>query len=862
MLRTSILSSVLLFALLPVGMIEKTGASQSNIQKSIETNSFESTVNGLVRDLSVSVDGSAATMLEPQRETTQQSISTPQVKTGEVAIDFAKEQVVFEEASNVELTDQGLQVIPWEDSGIAISEVIPVPVEEVEPFLGVDVEWRIENSEAGKVRIGLRVSRDGKTWGEWNEVSADEHSVATETGRFFGNPLLFEKESRFFQYRIVIKREPGIDSPKLILVRIRFVSPGATPKEKLEGWERRIQEWEETSALAALTEASLPKPPVVSRVEWGVPTRCSDGRVPPSWPVQPTSVTHMIIHHTVTSNSASDWAAQVRLVWELHACGDRLVRGGAGDIGYNFLVAPNGVMFEGRARAPNDGDSIGAHFLCMNLNTMGVAFLGTYTDVPPTSVALSSAEQLLAWKSAQRNIDPLGSSFHPASQLSLSNIAGHRDGNDSPSPSRCNTTSCPGDALWNLLPRIRNNVHNLLSGGFGRVTIASEDFEGPFPRGNWRIFDNDETTNGEYFWGKDNHRSNSGQWSAYCVRGGRNGRAAPGPYPNNAKSWMLYGPFSLTDAMDAGVDFSYWLRTVGNGDYLGWFASINGQNFYGRGVTGNSNGWRSRTFDLKDVPTLGNLMGQPQVWIAFIFESDSSVTDEGVYLDDITIWTMGFSNPVGTFTLYGEDSQSNLYTINKQTGRATLIGSTGFRNITDIAFSPRGILYGVTPDSLLVINASNAFTFNVGSLGVNDAVAAIADSDLALLVGTRSGQLLRVITGTGIALPIGSYGSSLGSSGDLVIASDGTLLGSAFREGSSSDFLVRIDKRTGRATIIGAIGFRDVLGLAFDSDGTLYGAANGNGRGTPTLIRIDPRTGQGIAIGSFGTRDMFGLAAR
>jgi TolB protein len=80
----------------------------------------------------------------------------------------------------------------------------------------------------------------------------------------------------------------------------------------------------------------------------------------------------------------------------------------------------------------------------------------------------------------------------------------------------------------------------------GRVTIVSEDFEGPFPTGNWRVFDNDGTTNGEYYWGKDSHRSNTGQWSAYCVRGGRNGRSAPGPYPNNAKSWMVYnGPRKL-----------------------------------------------------------------------------------------------------------------------------------------------------------------------------------------------------------------------------------------------------------------------------------------------------------------------------
>lgn len=107
-----------------------------------------------------------------------------------------------------------------------------------------------------------------------------------------------------------------------------------------------------------------------------------------------------------------------------------------------------------------------------------------------------------------------------------------------------------------------------------RITVASENFEGQFPHGNWRAFDNDASTNGEYYWAKESYRPRTGQWSAYCVRGGRNGISAPGPYPNNAQSWMLYGPFSLKDATDAGVDFYYWLRTERGRDTLGWLASI------------------------------------------------------------------------------------------------------------------------------------------------------------------------------------------------------------------------------------------------------------------------------------------------
>jgi hypothetical protein len=45
-----------------------------------------------------------------------------------------------------------------------------------------------------------------------------------------------------------------------------------------------------------------------------------------------------------------------------------------------------------------------------------------------------------------------------------------------------------------------------------------------------------------------------------------------------------------------------------------------------------------QTFDLTEVYTLGSLLGRPQVWIAFVFSSDTSVTyPEGAYVDDIVL---------------------------------------------------------------------------------------------------------------------------------------------------------------------------------------------------------------------------------
>lgn len=204
-----------------------------------------------------------------------------------------------------------------------------------------------------------------------------------------------------------------------------------------------------TPRLKLREMASLPHPSVVTRSDWGCPEK--DGASP-----QYTSVTHLIIHHSAITRRDEDWRRFVLDVWEFH-----VLTKGWDDIGYNFLIDPAGVIYEGRA----GGDDVrGAHFICANENTMGVALIGNFEETLPSELALESLTRLLAWKSDQRGIDPLGSTFHPATQLMLSNIAGHCDGNDaSPDSSACPVgTVCPGSFLYRMLPTIRDNVRDLI----------------------------------------------------------------------------------------------------------------------------------------------------------------------------------------------------------------------------------------------------------------------------------------------------------------------------------------------------------------------------------------------------------------
>jgi hypothetical protein len=168
------------------------------------------------------------------------------------------------------------------------------------------------------------------------------------------------------------------------------------------------------------------------------------------------------------------------------------------------------------------------------------------------------------------------------------------------------------------------------------TTLFSDDFEGTFP-GAWTIFDN---ASSGYEWGLSDCQSVSSDHSAWGVGGGASGSTLPcgSNYPDGVNTMMIAGPFDLTDARAAELDFQLWLNTETDYDHVGYFASIDGKDFWGWISWGNSGGWQPGVFDLSDVYTLGDLRGQPQVWIAFEFYSDELVDyTEGGFVDDVVL---------------------------------------------------------------------------------------------------------------------------------------------------------------------------------------------------------------------------------
>jgi hypothetical protein len=125
----------------------------------------------------------------------------------------------------------------------------------------------------------------------------------------------------------------------------------------------------------------------------------------------------------------------------------------------------------------------------------------------------------------------------------------------------------------------------------------------------------------------------------------------PGPYPDGMNAWMVYGPFDLSQAVNAEVTFSHHTVTELDYDHFWIVASPDGDDWYGTRFSGDwvsECAWCDYTLSLTDLGDMGNLCGQPEVWIAFVFQSDEDNQYEGSYIDDVTLRATGES--VGTPT--------------------------------------------------------------------------------------------------------------------------------------------------------------------------------------------------------------------
>lgn len=362
------------------------------------------------------------------------------------------------ESAGLDVSDTGLRLLR-QRAGVFTSPVIEAPI----PFSAVVPQWVGRAPADAEVRVSVRTSADATTWSHWYAGQLESPYASRPISKHSGRAAIIapgEHLARYVQFRIEMFAEPSRwgEPPLLSDLTLDFIDPGEGPTT-----DEMLAILGTTAGDLALTQATADKPPILSRTAWG----CPDGQSSPNAPPEYKTVTHLVIHHTESDNGITDWAQHVRLIWQIHA-----VTWGWGDIGYNYLIDPNGVIYEGRA---GGDDVVGFHVYGFNSSgTMGVACLGTYSTVGISSSMRTSLERLMAWKCSQRGLDPTGirsivgyTSCDPLA-VNLPTILGHRDfpGHNTSYPYHCNAygaTACPGNNLESTIPAIRTAVASRLN---------------------------------------------------------------------------------------------------------------------------------------------------------------------------------------------------------------------------------------------------------------------------------------------------------------------------------------------------------------------------------------------------------------
>jgi hypothetical protein len=199
-------------------------------------------------------------------------------------------------------------------------------------------------------------------------------------------------------------------------------------------------------------------------------------------------------------------------------------------------------------------------------------------------------------------------------------------------------------------------------------------------------------------------------------------------------------------------------------------------------------------------------------------------------------------------TTFFANTASDLYVVELASGspHATPIGRFG-AEVTDLARTPDGRLFGVSFDSLYLVDQQSGRASLVGPLGVDD-VNGLVWSGQRLLASSTSGVLHAVDPRTGRATTIGAFGSDITSSGDLCFGPGGALY-MTDPQGPSHDprdRLVRVDPVTGAAALVGETGLGRVYGLAW-VDGALTALSESG-----VVARLDPATAAAAILGQGG----------
>ncbi len=326
-------------------------------------------------------------------------------------------------------------------------------------LLGLNWEQALPKGTSAALEIRFRTTKN--VWTDWQSLQEDnDHPDGDEDLWTY----VITDESEAFQYRVFLATEDTSITPKLSNVSFDAVDGGKSSvlsqfqklifKDDNEIQTRKDWGADEEMLLRRYygddVELSSDESDEDDYVETDPNLKIvktigedKDGN-PYLWPQDyPKSVEKIIVHHTATSGSLKNPEESIRAIYYYHA-----VTRGWGDIGYNYVIAPDGTVYQGRA---GEEGVVAGHASGYNTGTIGIALLGNYEETPVPGDMMQALTALVYEKAELHDINVDGKGKYRG--VNMENLLGHRD---------VDSTACPGDYTYDYLEDIRKVVASSL----------------------------------------------------------------------------------------------------------------------------------------------------------------------------------------------------------------------------------------------------------------------------------------------------------------------------------------------------------------------------------------------------------------
>ncbi len=268
------------------------------------------------------------------------------------------------------------------------------------------------------------------------------------------------------------------------------------------------------------------------------------------------------------------------------------------------------------------------------------------------------------------------------------------------------------------------------------------------------------------------------------------------------------------------------------------------------------NAFDSLVVEMKFVPSIDT-----------VYNDLLSIVNNSGVIKNIKLTAEGYEiRETEKFAMYGVTGNSSgglLTKINLTTGEAQEIGTTNYKPVRSVTINPLNnhlyALAGSSYDSdpiILVLTSQDGSGYPYATAHVALDACAFDNNGVLYGSGTDS-KLYRIDTDADTAIYVADLPIRLAA---ITFHHDTNELYATSRSNASRDLIVKVNVETGDTTHVGRTGRNKVMfGLAFDNSGNLY-ASEGRESQTSNLLKINPSTGEGELVGSMGIKGVIGLA--